>query len=250
MTRRQWPKETVEAVLDLYKSGARSRKIRTLTGVPTMTILVLLRDHGLLPLRVPGDSSTGTRCTNITGQRVCNEITSEGRKQCDRCLSQRARQRRDRASRGFCQDCGNPAAQGRVRCKVHAQASNEWRATLSANRKAVGHCVTCGDPNGGCASRCERCWFRGVARQTLGDITQGDSIKAIFMAQGGRCAYTGEVLVPGVNASLDHKVPKSLGGSNDVGNLQWVTKDVNTAKWGRTSEQFLDLCRKVMAYQK
>lgn len=249
MGRNQWPKETLDAVLDLYKSGFRSRRIQTLTGVPTMTILTLVRDHGLLPARVPGDASAGLRCTNITGQRVCNELTSEGRKQCDACLSKRTKQRRDRASRGFCQDCGNPATQGRAKCDFHNQASNEWRAALSANRKAAGHCVTCGNPDGGRASKCDRCWFRGVARQTLGSTAQGDAIRAIFLGQNGRCVYTGEVLVPGVNASLDHKIPKSLGGSNDVGNLQWVTKEVNTAKWDRTEDQFLELCRKIVSHR-
>jgi 5-methylcytosine-specific restriction endonuclease McrA len=53
-----------------------------------------------------------------------------------------------------------------------------------------------------------------------------------------------------MNASLDHKIPKCLGGGDNTENLQWVTLDVNTAKWDRTEEQFLELCGKIVAYTK
>lgn len=246
MSRTQWPQETVDAVLNLYRSGARGRRIKALTGVPTMTILIMVRNHGLLPAKNPG--SSGIRCTNITGVKVCNGLTSDGHKQCDICLSQRMRQRKGRSAKGFCQACGKPAVPGRVRCEVHAKACNDWHAVKKNARKAAGMCVTCGKPDGKYAFRCEKCWFRAAARQTLGGTSMGEAIKAIFLAQNGRCVYTGMVLIPGDNASLDHKIPKALGGSDDIGNLQWVTKDVNTAKWDRTEDQFLELCRKIVSY--
>ena len=42
-------------------------------------------------------------------------------------------------------------------------------------------------------------------------------IRALFEEQGSRGAYTGELLVPGVTASLDHKLPMSRGGLHGAG---------------------------------
>ena len=70
-------------------------------------------------------------------------------------------------------------------------------------------------------------------------------IKALFEEQGGRCAYTGEPLVPGVTASLDHKLPMSRGGLHERDNLQWVTTRINSMKADLTHEEFVALCATV-----
>lgn len=66
--------------------------------------------------------------------------------------------------------------------------------------------------------------------------------------QGGKCAYTGRELVPGTNASLDHKIPKALGGTNDLENLQWVETNVNRAKNALAEDEFLSMCRAVVQH--
>lgn len=71
-------------------------------------------------------------------------------------------------------------------------------------------------------------------------------MKALWEKQGGRCAYTGELLIPGVNASLDHKIPSTRGGTNDLENLQWVTYQVNRMKTDMLEEEFFRLCRMVL----
>lgn len=84
-----------------------------------------------------------------------------------------------------------------------------------------------------------------------------DDLKALWDAQGGRCALTGEVLearcgenglaADGAVAQLDHIQPVTRGGSHELSNLRWVTTRVNLAKRNLTDEEFLALCQAVVA---
>lgn len=58
---------------------------------------------------------------------------------------------------------------------------------------------------------------------------------------------TGILLVPGRNASIDHKVPRAKGGSDDIGNLQWVDLKVNLMKRDMDVPEFLSTCASVLA---
>jgi 5-methylcytosine-specific restriction endonuclease McrA len=64
--------------------------------------------------------------------------------------------------------------------------------------------------------------------------------------QGFRCSYSGLPLKIGVNAQVDHKVPRSRGGTNNVENLHWVDGQVNRMKTDFTHEEFLAMCTTVV----
>ena len=49
---------------------------------------------------------------------------------------------------------------------------------------------------------------------------------------------------------VDHKIPKILGGSHDIANLQWLCAECNRMKGGRTDEQFLDYISRILRNQK
>lgn len=59
---------------------------------------------------------------------------------------------------------------------------------------------------------------------------------------------TGVLLVPGRNASIDHKVPRAKGGSDDIDNLQWVDLKVNLMKRDLDITEFLSACATVIAF--
>ena len=61
--------------------------------------------------------------------------------------------------------------------------------------------------------------------------------------QQWQCVYTGEKLIAGVNASVDHRIPSSRGGSDDLCNLQWVTKKINRMKGNMTHQEFVEICQ-------
>jgi 5-methylcytosine-specific restriction endonuclease McrA len=70
----------------------------------------------------------------------------------------------------------------------------------------------------------------------------------LLRLQECRCALTGIELTP-ETARLDHVIPKSKGGTDAIDNLQWLHVDANTAKATMAQEQFISMCRKVVAYQ-
>jgi 5-methylcytosine-specific restriction endonuclease McrA len=65
--------------------------------------------------------------------------------------------------------------------------------------------------------------------------------------QNFRCAYTGDELTP-KNVSADHLAPISRGGSHALDNIRLVTMEVNAAKGTLSLDEFVALCRKVVAH--
>lgn len=93
-------------------------------------------------------------------------------------------------------------------------------------------------------------WFKNVGvPHGLGNKTGIALLAALWEEQAGRCAVTGDTLVPGYNASLDHIIPKSKGGTNERGNLRWVLLSINRMKWDMSHEDFLLMCRRVVREQ-
>lgn len=54
------------------------------------------------------------------------------------------------------------------------------------------------------------------------------------------CFYTGLALIPALNTSIDHRIPKSKGGTNDITNLEWVHRGVNGMKGDETEKEFIN----------
>jgi hypothetical protein len=71
-------------------------------------------------------------------------------------------------------------------------------------------------------------------------------IMALLERQNFRCALTGQHLNPS-NASLDHVIPVSRGGAHTIENMQVVLTSANHAKGTMTQDEFIQLCREVVA---
>ena len=70
------------------------------------------------------------------------------------------------------------------------------------------------------------------------------ALKQMIEQQGYRCALSGEKLTPS-NATLDHRIPVSDGGSSELDNLQWLHVDVNRMKGSLDQERFIQICKRV-----
>jgi 5-methylcytosine-specific restriction endonuclease McrA len=62
------------------------------------------------------------------------------------------------------------------------------------------------------------------------------------------CQLTGRRidLSDGPSYHLDHIIPKTKGGSNDLDNCQLLCKQANQAKANMLTEEFIQLCREVL----
>lgn len=66
----------------------------------------------------------------------------------------------------------------------------------------------------------------------------------LIQQQEYRCALSGVKLTPS-DAALDHKLPVSSGGSDEIENLHWVSNQVNRAKGTMTNDEFIEMCKQV-----
>jgi len=73
------------------------------------------------------------------------------------------------------------------------------------------------------------------------------ALRALIERQGYKCALTGDELRPD-NCTLDHVVPLARGGEHSITNAQFILKEVNRAKNTMTTEEFVTMCRKVVAH--
>jgi 5-methylcytosine-specific restriction endonuclease McrA len=150
---------------------------------------------------------------------------------------------------GLCTACGKPAKPEKTLCKGCQSKITEATRKNRAKKIAEGGCGQCCGVGvvATVGKVCWRCWLRERAYAATGSSNDWKALDDLWQKQGGRCAYTGDMLVPGANASIDHILPKARGGALGIGNLQWVTLTVNRAKRELTNDEFFALCRRVIA---
>ena len=85
-------------------------------------------------------------------------------------------------------------------------------------------------------------------RKRAGRTATASQLRSLIDSQGYKCALSGAPLTP-ESAQLDHKVPLAEGGTNEIDNLQWVTKQVNAAKGTMSQAEFVAMCLQVAAAQ-
>lgn len=170
------------------------------------------------------------------------------RKLCQNCTDKRdAENRIQRARRkinNLCH-CGRKTESGKTKCKSCLERENEQQRRRSVKRKAANLCYTCGKhPARNHSQYCEICTLKEAAKNNLGSRKRYEKLKVLFLKQKQHCPYTGDLLKLGTNTSLDHKVPKAKGGTDDIENLQWVCKWANYAKQDFSEEEFLGFVKR------
>lgn len=75
-----------------------------------------------------------------------------------------------------------------------------------------------------------------------------DELKSIWDRQNGKCALTGRDLNIYI-MELDHIIPLSKGGLSVIDNLQWTCKEANQAKKDLLDDEFIELCKDVIAFR-
>jgi 5-methylcytosine-specific restriction endonuclease McrA len=152
-----------------------------------------------------------------------------------------------RYDNGLCMACGQPRDTERTLCATCREQSGRRSKVRLIERKAKRLCTRCGTTieSTVVGLKCLKCWFQSIAIIALNDWTKGEAIATLFFAQHGKCAYSDETLIPGDNACIDHKTPRTRGGSNELDNIHWVTKDINRIKGTMTHEEFVSLSKRI-----
>lgn len=180
----------------------------------------------------------------------CGETLEAGYKTCQKCRSYYAKYNTTRVAKkraaGQCARCQNAARPGGATCADCQLKDRRNSAAYVVKKRNAGTCRWCNSPPLPNIRSCWRCYFRLMSIKVFRTLKRGAELEAIFHAQGGRCFYTDELLIPGVNASLDHQTPPSKGGTASLDNLKWVTFKVNATKQDRTHAEFVDFCRMVV----
>ena len=144
---------------------------------------------------------------------------------------------------GLC-SCGAQPRPGKRSCQECYAYRTMATDKYESNLVQMGRCKSCNGPSV-VGLQCMLHWAETLGVRNTGERGHGARLLAIWERQGGRCRYTGLPLVPGLTASLDHKLPLSRGGSASTDNLEWVHAVVNHSKSAMTPEEFIDLCRVV-----
>lgn len=172
-----------------------------------------------------------------------------GKKKCQKCMSTNNLKRKEirdkRKKKGLCPECNNTADKGTL-CIACKKLQKTAIAVLRKQRIDKKICIRCGktQPQHNILY-CLTCTLKGISWRLWKDKKRWQELLDLFNNQNGICPYFKEPIAIGLNASIDHKLPKKLGGSNEISNLQWVHHAANTMKWDFTEEEFFDHIKKL-----
>ena len=76
---------------------------------------------------------------------------------------------------------------------------------------------------------------------------QACDLELLMVEQGGACALCGQSL--SAYWEIDHIVPRSVGGSSDLTNLQLLCEQCNQGKWTWTVDEYQAHCARVVEFQ-
>lgn len=89
--------------------------------------------------------------------------------------------------------------------------------------------------------------YRAKIKPSFAGPVNPQTLLHLLERQKYRCALTDRELTPDI-AALDHIVPVSRDGKHEPGNIQILDKQVNRAKGTLTNDEFIQLCRDVVAH--
>lgn len=130
----------------------------------------------------------------------------------------------------------------------------KWNTTTSLLYGRSLMCITCRNQEKNCSKNNNANWkgYGEIPGEVLHRIREGskrrgrtipvlitcEDLDRVWKDQGGRCAYTNRQITLLKDASVD-RIDSSKG--YEVGNIEWVHKDVNKAKMALSREDFLSM---------
>jgi hypothetical protein len=177
------------------------------------------------------------RCAKPADKTLCPECSKKQK-------AQDEAKRKERKEKGMCLMCGEKLKPKDSKTCIACLRKKRER---ERKRKEMGLCAKCGKVDASCGTLCETCYFKAVSNRHFKTCKKWEEIKELLESQKMKCPYSKRDLIVGSNTSLDHKIPKSRGGTDDKSNLQWVYLPINTMKLNMMEDEFLGLIKEIHA---
>lgn len=127
-----------------------------------------------------------------------------------------------------------------LQCRINEQNRSK---KIRRQARIINNCGACLKDKAIIGKLCEICWYKRKAGDHLKNPQQWSLLKQLIESQNFTCAYTGIIIKPGINASLDHKIPPRKDGTFTIDNVQWTDITINYVKRNLTHQEFIDLCK-------
>jgi 5-methylcytosine-specific restriction endonuclease McrA len=126
---------------------------------------------------------------------------------------------------------------------------NATQRRYRAGKKEKGECESC-ILKSEYGVFCKKHWFKDRSVTHTGTVKNWELLKQKLEDQNFQCYYTGELLIIGENASVDHRTPLSREGKTTMDNVVWCTIKINILKGDSTEDEFYDRIDKICEIRK
>lgn len=157
------------------------------------------------------------------------------RKMCNACLS-------------LCGHCPEVKLPDRAFCARHADSVRRKKAKQIRVKRAAGICFRC--PEKALAGGiCRTHHMKTASHNNLGTARFWLELDQMYESQSRLCFWCGRTTELGVNAQVDHKLPRLRfpDYARRIDNLVWACQECNYAKRDRTPAEFVLLCGLVVS---
>lgn len=152
--------------------------------------------------------------------------------------------------KSWCKQCANAKTTERMRIyrKNNPTKNKENQAKHKRQRLEKGLCKHCSRPILPARKVCEWHCLVDLAATSLGRANSA-LVEALLKKYKSNpvCPYTGEKLIIGLNAHLDHIYPGSRYPElkDTLDNVEWISEKANLAKNDMTKNEFIYFCKLV-----
>ena len=147
--------------------------------------------------------------------------------------------------KGLCIECSTPV-NGSIRCDNCNSRRAEYRKKKYNEWKEKGLCCQCGKETLNNKNYCEKHYLQKISNTRLGTSKFWQALKLLIEKQNYKCALTGDDISFEDDIELDHILPIYRGGTNELSNIQWVTRQANWFKRALTEDELIELCEKIV----